>query len=190
MPAPRSPVLRSPAFLLPAIALSVALAGCSFKTHGDNGQEASITIGNGTGDDGNDAQAGNGQQSVSIDVPGFSAKVKVPDLDIGGDTKIEDMPLYPGTRVNGVNITAQDGDADRESKGNVTMAFTAPADTGKVIAWYKDQAGRHGWQAVPATGENQFEATKQEDGHAPTHFALQIASATGGSSGRFIVTGR
>jgi hypothetical protein len=172
------------------IALSVALAGCSVKTHGDNGEEASITIGNSTGGDGNGAQAGNGQQSVSIDVPGFSAKVKVPDLDIGGDTKIEDMPLYPGTKVNGVNITAQDGDADQESKGNVTMAFTAPADTAKVIAWYKDQAGKHGWQAVPATGENQFEATKQEDGHAPTHFALQIASATGGSSGRFIVTGR
>lgn len=183
MPAPRSLVL-----LVPVMALAVALAGCSFKTHGDNGEEASITIGNGA--DGNAAQAANGQQSVSIDVPGFSAKVKVPDLDIGGDTKIEDMPLYPGTKVNGVNITAQDGDADQEGKGNVTMAFTAPADTAKVIAWYRDQAGKHGWQAAPATGENQFEATKQEDGHAPTHFALQIASATGGSSGRFIVTGR
>lgn len=185
MPAPRPLVL-----LVPVMALSVALSGCSFKTHGDNGEEASISIGNGAGSDGNDMLAGNGQQSVSIDVPGFSAKVKVPDLEIGGDTKIEDMPLYPGTKVNGVNITAQDGADDAEGKGNVTMAFTAPADTGKVIAWYKDQAGKHGWQAAPATGENQFEATKQEDGHAPTHFALQIASATGGSSGRFIVTGR
>ncbi|WP_454886494.1 hypothetical protein [Sphingomonas oryzagri] len=188
MPAPRSLLL-----LVPVAALSITLVGCNFKTHGDNGEEASITIGNSTGGNstgGNDARAGNGQQSVSIDVPGFSAKVNVPDLDIGGDTKIEDMPLYPGTRVNGVNITAHDGDADQEGKGNVTMAFTAPADTGKVIAWYRDQAGKHGWQAAPATGENQFEATKQEDGHAPTHFALQIASATGGSSGRFIVTGR
>ena len=100
------------------------------------------------------------------------------------------MPLYPGTKVNGVNVSAHNGDDGGESKGDVTMAFTAPADTGKVIAWYRDQAGKHGWDVVPATGENQFEATKREDGHGATHFALQVASATGGSSGRFIVTGR
>jgi hypothetical protein len=168
---------------------TLALAGCNFKAHGDNGEDASITIGGGNGADGA-ASTGNGQQSVSIKVPGFSAKVNVPDLDIGSDTKIEDMPLFPGTKVNGVNISAQDGVDSHDNRGDVTMAFTAPADTDKVIAWYKDEAGKHGWDVVPATGENQFEATKQEDGKGPTHFALQIASATGGSSGRFIVTGR
>lgn len=167
---------------------ALALAGCSLKAHDGNGSDASITIGNGA--DGTVLSAGNGQQSVSIKVPGFSARVNVPDLDIGGDTKIEDMPLFPGTKVNGVNISAHDGGGDGDSKGDVTMAFTAPADAGKVIAWYKSQAGKHGWDVVPATGENQFEATKREDGKDPTHFALQVASATGGSSGRFIVTGR
>ena len=171
-----------------ALAGALALAGCNIKTHGDNGEDASITIGGGSnGATGN--AAANGQQSVSIDVPGFSAKVNMPDLDIGDDTKIEDMPLYPGTKVNGVNISAHDSD-DGDDKGDVTMAFTAPADTGKVVAWYKDQAGKHGWDIVPATGESQFEATKKDPGHNPTHFALQIASATGGSSGRFIVTGK
>jgi hypothetical protein len=173
--------------LLLAAGTALALAGCNIKAHGDNGEDASISIGNGAG---GNAAAANGQQSVSINVPGFSAKVNVPDLDIGGDTKIEDMPLFPGTKVNGVNISAHDGDTGGESKGDVTMAFTAPADTGKVIAWYKDQAGKHGWDIAPVTGENQFEAIKREDGKDPTHFALQIASATGGSSGRFIVTGR
>ncbi len=182
---PRS--IRAPGATLLLIGTALALAGCSLKTHGDNGEEASITIGNGSG--GNVA-VGNGQQGVSIDVPGFSAKVNVPDLDIGGDTKIEDMPLFPGTKVNGVNISARDGDGDTDSRGDVSMAFTAPADTARVIAWYKDQASKHGWDAVPATGENQFEAIKRDAGKDPTHFALQIASATGGSSGRFIVTGR
>jgi len=179
-------------FALCLVGAALALAGCDIKAHGDNGEDASITIGGGNGADGTTASTGNGQQSVSIKVPGFSAKVNVPDLDIGGDTKIEDMPLFPGTKVNGVNISAHDGDGDGEgdSKGDVTMAFTAPADTGAVIAWYKDQAGKHGWDVMPATGENQFEATKREDGKSPTHFALQVASATGGSSGRFIVTGR
>jgi hypothetical protein len=183
------PTSKTSALVLFIAVPALALAGCSLKAHGDNDEDASITIGDGNAADGGNAAAGNGQQSVSIDVPGFSAKVNVPDLDIGGDTKIEDMPLFPGTKVNGVNISAHDGDGD-DSKGDVTMAFTAPADTGKIVAWYKDQAGKHGWDVVPATGENQFEATKQEAGHAPTHFALQVASATGGSSGRFIVTGR
>lgn len=182
------PAFRPLLPLAPALLLAATLAGCSVKTHGDNGQEASITFGNTAG---GQSQPGNAAQGVSIDVPGFSAKVNLPDLDIGDDTKIEDMPLFPGTKVNGVNVTAQEGDDEgKESRGDVTMAFTAPADTAHVIAWYKDQAQRHGWQAVPATGVNQFEATKQENGHAPTHFALQIASATGGSSGRFIVSGR
>jgi hypothetical protein len=176
-----------PAALLAGSAL--ALSACSLKTHGDNGQDASITIGNGAAS--SDADAGNGQQGLSIDVPGFSAKLNVPDLDIGDDTKIEDMPMYPGTKVNGVNISAHDGDnSGKDSHGDVTMTFTAPGDPAKVVNWYRSQAGKHGWEATQANGENQFEAIKREGDHAPTHFALQVATATGGSSGRFIVTGR
>ena len=76
------------------------------------------------------------------------------------------------------------------AKGKVRFAYLQLGWAGPEIIHKEDLLGKHGWQAAPATGENQFEATKQEDGHAPTHFALQIASATGGSSGRFIVTGR
>jgi hypothetical protein len=168
--------------------LVLMLGACSVKTHDENGADASITIGNGADAGG----SGGNQQSVAINVPGFSAKVNVPDLDIGSDTKIEDMPLFPGTKVNGVNISARGSDGSGgESKGDVTMAFTAPGDAAKIVGWYKDQAARHGWQIVPPTGVNQFEATKQEDeGKGPTHFALQVQPATGGSSGRFIVTGR
>jgi hypothetical protein len=180
MPAPRMLALF-------AAGSALALAGCSVKTHGDNGEEASISIGN-SADAGS---GGNGQQSVAINVPGFSAKVNVPDLDIGGDTKIEDMPLFPGTKVSGVNISAHDSDGSGgESKGDVSMTFTAPADAAKIVDWYRTQAQQHGWDIVPPSGANQFEATKQESGHGPTHFALQVQSATGGSSGRFIVTGR
>jgi hypothetical protein len=67
------------------------------------------------------------------------------------------------------------------------MAFTAPGKPADVVKWYKTQASKNGWDAVPPAGENQFEATKHDG--KDSHFALQIASATGGSSGRFIVTG-
>ncbi|WBO23292.1 hypothetical protein [Sphingomonas abietis] len=164
-----------------------ALSGCNVKAHGDHGENASITIGSNEGD----PAIGNGQQGLSINVPGLAAKVKLPDFHIGDDTRIEDMPMFPGTEISGVNISAQNRDgADNDSAGDVTMAFTAPDTPDKVVSWYKTQARRNGWDAVPTTGEAQFEAIKREGGHGPTHFALQIAPASGGSSGRFIVTGR
>jgi hypothetical protein len=184
------PAISIRAFAVVVLAgTALTLAACSVKTHGDNGEDASITIGNGASSA--DPAVANGQQGVSIDVPGFSAKVNVPDLDIGGDTKIEDMPMFPGTKVNGVNIVAHGNDGSgAESKGDVTMAFTAPGDPAKIVAWYKDQADKNGWDAVPPSDNNQFEATKRDGDHGPTHFALQVASATGGSNGHFIVTGR
>lgn len=166
---------------------ALALSACDVKSHGDNGGDASIAIGN----DGTNVTNGNGQQGLSINVPGFSAKLNVPDLDIGDDTKIEDMPMFPGTKVNGVNISAHEGDdAGQENKGNVTMVFSAPGAPAKVVDWYKTQAKKNGWEEVPATGENEFEAIKHEGDHGPTRFALEVSAATGGSSGRFIVTGR
>lgn len=170
-------------------AAAATLAACSVRTHDDNGAEASITIGSGGGS-GSAGGTGNGQQSVAINVPGFSAKLNVPDLDIGGDTKIEDMPMFPGTKVNGVNISANGSDGTGgESKGTVNMAFTAPGKSADVVNWYRGQAQKNGWTAVPPSGASQFEATKQESGHGTTHFALQVADAGAGSSGRFVVTG-
>lgn len=180
------PRARSAAAMALLSGCMLALVGCHVRAHDSDGRDTDISINGGNATDRSEA----GGQSVAIDVPGFSAKVDVPDLDIGDDTKIEDMPLYPGTRVNGVNVSAHDGGDGGESKGDVTMAFTAPAEPARMIAWYKDQAGKHGWSVVPASGENQLEATRQGDGHGTTRFALQVASATGGSSGRFIVTGR
>lgn len=171
-------------------AAALALAGCHASVRGDNNENASITIGSDSGEGG--AGSGNGQQSVAIDVPGFSAKVNVPDLDIGGDTKIEDMPLFPGTKVSSVNISADHADGSGgDSKGNVNMSFSAPGKAADVVSWYRDQAGKNGWTQQPPGGANQFEATKADSGsRSPTHFALQVADGAHGSTGRFLVTGR
>jgi len=178
---------------LGAFAAALALAGCD---HGgghaeadDNGNTAtaSITIGN-VGEGG----AGNGSQSVSINVPGFSAKLNVPDMDIGSDTtQIEDMKIFPGTSLHGVNIAGKGGADwnDDHGHGTVRMAFTAPGSAPDVIAWYKHQAEEHGWTAASPANGNQFEATKQEEDHGVTHFAIQVSPASGGSSGQITVTG-
>jgi hypothetical protein len=176
--------------LLMAIPAAFLLTACSVHTHEDNGTSASITIGN-TANTSGTASTANGQQSVSINVPGFSANVNVPDLDIGTDTQIDDMPMFPGTKVHGVDVVAHDGNGSSgDSKGDVDMAFSAPGNPTAVVNWYKDQAQKHGWNVVPPTGANQFEATKQEDGRGPTRFTVQIAMGSGGSSGHFHVSGR
>jgi hypothetical protein len=100
------------------------------------------------------------------------------------------MQIFPGTKVNGVKITGQAGDGSGgDSRGNVEMGFSAPADPAKLIQWYHDQAQRQGWTIVPPSGANQFQASKAGSGHGATQFALQVAAAAGGSSGRFLVTG-
>lgn len=172
---------------LPLLVAALLLAGCGGHAEKADGNvtTASITIGNTT--DGNGG--GNGTQAVAINVPGFSAKVNVPDLNLGTDTtKIDDLAIFPGTKVNGVKITGQAGDGSGgDSRGNVEMGFTAPADPAKVIQWYHDQAQRQGWTIVPPSGANQFQANKP--GSDATQFALQVTNAAGGSSGRFLVTG-
>jgi len=178
-------MIARPASLLAAALL---VSACSVHTHDDDGNtDASITIGNTT-----DGNGDGNSQSVSINVPGFSAKVNVPDLNLGGDTtQIEDMKIFPGTKVNGVKITGQASDGSGgDSQGNVEMGFSAPGNPAKLIDWYRGQAQQQGWTIVPPSGANQFQATKQKSGHGTTQFALQVADAAGGSSGHFFVTGR
>jgi hypothetical protein len=174
---------------LPLAAGLILLAGCSVRAHEDNGNGASASISIGNTADGNDP--GNGQQSVSINVPGFAAKLNVPDMDIASSTtEIGDMKLYPGTAIHGMHITGQAGDGSGgDGQGNVDMGFTAPVEAGRIVDWYRDQAQKTGWTVVPASGANQFEATKREHGR-DSHFALQVANKGSGSDGHFLVTGQ
>ena len=174
------PLLLSPAILLAGAALLIA--GCSVHTR-DNDQDssASISIGNG-GED------GSGNQSVSIAAPGFSAKMDLPNLDLGtGSMQIEDMKIFPGTKIRGVNIVGGTGKS-ADGKGQVEMGFTAPGGVDQVIAWYRDQAQKTGWTIETPTAGNQFEATKSRE-HGPARFALRIAPTASGSDGHFTVTG-
>jgi hypothetical protein len=177
--------------LRPALlAAALLLAGCHASVHNDQGGgDASITIGNAGGDDGK-ADA-NGQQSVAIKVPGFSAKVSMPNLDLGHDTKIGNMPMFPGTKVTSVNIAADHADGSGgDSQGKVDMSFSAPGKAADIVGWYKDQAGKDGWSVQPPSGANQFEATRQDADHnGPTHFALQVADGGQGSTGHLLVSG-
>lgn len=172
----------------------LALAACHAEVKRDNGAVASIAIGNGASDEADGARHGDGQ-TVAIDVPGFSGKMTVPGLTIGSENaKIDDMPFFPGTKVNGINVSGEAGDGSGgQGSGKVDMAFTAPGDPGKLIAWYRDQAQQHGWTIMPPAGGHQFEATKDKPGaggaDGASHFALQVAPQGSGSAGHFLVSG-
>ena len=180
---------------LPAVlALTAALlAGCSGRTHDTDGHEtASISFG-----DGNsmtvDAGGGNAaDKTVAITVPGFSAKVAVPGLDLGGkDTDIEGIALYPGTKVNGVTIDAHDNDGTGgESQGRVDMAFSAPAGPDQLLAYYKGAAKNAGWAEQPPAAGQQFAATKTDDKGKTAHLAMSVTGAASGSTGHFAVDGK
>ncbi len=178
------PFLLAPSLLAGlAMASGLLLAGCDVRAHDEGGNTtASISFGNSSepaGPDGKDAR------TVSVDVPGFSAKVKVPDMAFGSDTThIDNLKIFPGTSIHGVNVRGDTG-----GDGNVEMAFTAPADTDQVLAWYKDQAQKEGWTIEPATGDDKFVATHQDDNDRPTRLAIQIGDDGKGSSGRLLVTG-
>ena len=173
-------------FLLASVAMAsgLLLAGCDVRARDEGGNTtASISFGNSSGDVGSDAK---GSHTVSVDVPGFSAKVKVPEMALGSDTThIDNLKIFPGTSIRGVNVRGDTG-----GEGNVEMAFPAPADTGRVLAWYRDQAQREGWTIETATGDDKFVATRNDENDRPTRLAIQIGDDGSGSSGRFLVTGR
>lgn len=179
--------LRPALLLVPALA-ALALGGCKMSVHGQDGdnESASISFGN-TGDDANDADGND--QSVAINVPGFSAKVKVPDLDLGSDTKIDDMAMFPGTKITGMNIRGEDGGGS-DAKGNVDMHFSAPATPAALADYYKAESAREGWTAAtPVAGET-FAATKPGDHGGTSRFAITASAEGSGSTGHMIVTGR
>ena len=178
---------------LPAtIALAIALAGCSDRTHDKNGNEtASISFGDGNSMTADGGGGNAADKIVAINVPGFSAKVAVPGLDLGGkDTDIDGIALYPGTKMNGVNIDAHDNDGTGgESQGRVDMAFSAPAGPGQLLAYYKGAARNAGWTEQPPAAGQQFAATKTDGKGKTAHLAMSVTGVASGSTGHFTIDG-
>jgi hypothetical protein len=183
---------RTAAMLGLACAVMLATTGCSVKTHSkDDNESASISIGGDADDSAGNGAAGNGAKTVSIDVPGFSAKVSVPDLDVGGkDTDIDGLRFYPGTKIDSVNINGHAGDGSGgESKGVVNMGFASPATPDALIGYYRDEAKRSGWTEVPPPAGHQFAATKPDEHGQPKQLVIDLAAAGSGSTGTFRISG-
>ena len=114
------------------------LGACEMKVGKDEGAKdgASVEI----SADGNVAIAAkDGAEGVSVSVPGFEGKVKIPGMELGGDhMDIDGMKLYPGSKLSGIDVTDQSGAGD----GVVSVGSPAGSVDGVVVEG--DGAGRAG----------------------------------------------
>ena len=168
------------------IAPLILLAACELKVGKDDGGKdaASLKV----GEDGNVAiTAEDGADGVSVSVPGFDAKVRVPGIEIGGDNMdIDGMKLYPGSEVKGINVTDQKGPGN----SRVEMRFTSPAAPDKVAAYYAAAAPGEDFTDVKVANKDggaTFTA-KKSDGDDVT---IVMNPATGGTtSGQILIRGQ
>jgi len=143
------PRLPLPALLLvPPLAL---LAACQARTGPQrDGADKDAAAGKPaiTASIGDGANAATGKDGVSIDTPVFSARVKLPLIDLdSGHVDLDGMKLYPGSRVTGVDMDS----AGDSHKGRVEIAFTSPDAPDRLLAYYR-QAARDDGFAVSAPG--------------------------------------
>jgi hypothetical protein len=162
------------------------LAGCSVEAGNDdsgNGM-ASLKV----GEDGNvSITATDGADGVSVSIPGFDAKLKVPGVELGGDDMdIDGMKLYPGSEVKGINVTDQKG----AGNSRVEMRFTSPATPDKIAAYFEAAARDQGFTEVKVAnsdGAATFTA-KQTDGDDVTIVMNRAAGGT--TAGQILIRGQ
>ncbi len=162
------------------------LAACEMKVGGgddDANDMASVKV----GEDGNVAiTANDGADGVSVSVPGFDAKVKVPGIDLGSDNMdIGGMKLFPGSKVAGINVTDQKG----PDNSLVEMRFTSPAAPDKVAAYYAAAARDEDYSDIKVSnsGGKAVMTGTESDGDK---VMITMEPAAGGTAGVIVVRGQ
>ncbi|KTE11375.1 hypothetical protein [Sphingopyxis sp. H115] len=146
------------AFLIPPMML---LAACgSEEKKAEGGTEVSI---NAEGDGGGvQIKAGKDGGKIKIGGEGGGIDINVPDfvdLDIESDFDIDEVKLYPGSKVTKVDVNATDKDG--ADKATVKLSFTSPAAPAKAADW---MAGEFAKKGVAVTRSGNRLAGKDKDG--------------------------
>jgi len=159
------------------------LGACEMKIGKDDDKAAkgaAVSV----GEDGNVqvVAAADGAKGVSIDVPGFSAKVNIPGLEMGSDNMdIDGMKLYPGTRLAAVNVNGTD------DRGVVDMKFTSPGSPAAIAEYYVGAARENDFTDVASRkdGDKMLVTATKSDGDVVT---IALAPAGAGSAGQIRIT--
>jgi hypothetical protein len=140
-----------------ALLLPIALlAACERKGH-----DATVEIRSDNGSTQISAQPGK-ESRLKIDTPGVKADIQVPFLGALTEKMVIDgVRLYPGSKIAGVNINAD----DRKDSGQFNLHFQAPAGRDKINAWFQQQFDANGFKMT--LQGNRFTGTNDE-GHPVT----------------------
>jgi hypothetical protein len=165
--------------LLPGLAAALLLSACHASVKiGDDEKDAGDNVHLAMGD------AKGNKDHISLDVPGFSAKISLPDMNLGGHMDLDGIKLAPDTDVKSMDITGDDkGSSGDDGSGTVRMEFTNPGTPASLIDYYRKAATDAGYGGVAATATG-VSATKEGK-----QFAMSIAPAAKGSRGAITMTG-
>lgn len=165
--------------LIIAALLTLPLAAC------DDGKPATTVSLDIDSNDGNVVAGMDGNTGqVAIDVPGFSGKLTLPKLKLdAGDFDLNGVHLYPGSKINMMNIVAHDGKGEGNNHGRVRVAFESPADVTTVRDWFVDKLGKADF-SLTARG-NSLIGTDQDK----KPFRLELTPDGAGKSKGVIVAG-
>jgi hypothetical protein len=141
-----------------ALVLAVPLAACD-----DSGDGASITL-NASGADGNMVAGVDKSGQLSVDVPGFSGKLKLPKMKLDADdVDLNGVKLFPGSTVSSMNIDAKDGGKDGEDSGKVRFSFDSPASPKAVQDWFLQRLNKDAGFKVKVDGSGLTGTTEDNE---------------------------
>lgn len=142
----------------------------TIETKGEDGGSVNIT---------SDA----GGSKIAIKGDGVNISADLPAIpDISADFDIDGVKLYPGSKVTGFKILADDSKGG-DGEGSVDMAFTSPATPAKLADWYVAQFKANG---VAASANGTTVSGKTKDGEP---FTITLTPDGAGSKGAVKLTG-
>ncbi len=119
--------------LLAVTAAALTLSSCT-KTDGE-GDSFKMSID--MNDDSDDVKKSGDKEAgkFSIKAEGFALDVDLPSFTLDSDDfDLNNVALYPGTKVTALNVEDTDGEG-----GKVTVSFVSPTGSDKLIDWFEEK---------------------------------------------------
>ncbi|MGQ0558639.1 MAG: hypothetical protein ACT4OE_03505 [Sphingosinicella sp.] len=138
----------------------------------------------------NASAAGKAQQGrMTIEAPGFSLKVAIPEgLRAQASFGEGDGMMYPGATFGGIHVQGRPARDGRDGGGEVELRFDTSDAPDRVLAWYRDPARREHLTVRSARRQGQgyvLAGTGEDDGQ----FTLTLSPrAGGGTDARLVLT--